>query len=215
MVYYQITVSKGPQSGLKIAIQPEQMEESMKRLFCVLSALLLIGVAVVAGDSAGHEMSGEMPPMGPPAEMKELAAMVGTWDVHGKMRMDPKAEWTDYAAVMTSKYVCGDAAILSEYSGPMMGMTFEGLGLMTYDREKSEWQSTWTDNMAARTALYTGQMKDGKTVLVGEEVFGGVAYLSRITTYDVTEQNYKWQMESSMDGGENWYTSMEATYTKR
>jgi len=187
----------------------------MKTLFCVLSALLLIGAAVVAGDSAEKEMSGEMPPMGPPPEMKELATMVGTWDVKGRMRMDPNADWMDDEGVSISRYVCGGAALLMEYSGPMMGMTYEGIGLMTYDRENSEWQTTWTDNMEARTVLYTGQKKDGKTVLVGEGKFNGATYLARTTTYEVTEQNYKWQMENSMDGGESWYTSMEATYTRR
>jgi len=147
--------------------------------------------------------------------MKESASMVGTWDVHGRMRMDPKADWMDYESVSTFEYVCGGAAVLMKSSGPMMGMTFEGVGIMTYDRENSEWQTTWTDNMSARTSLYTGHKKDGRTVMVAEEIYGGVAYLTRITTYDATEQNYKWQMENSMDEGKSWHISMEATYTRR
>jgi len=117
--------------------------------------------------------------------------------------------------VVTYKHILGGAAILTEFSSIMMGMPFEGIGIQTWDRENNEWQMTWTDNMGARTGIYTGQVDDGKMVLTGEDKYQGQTMMSRITSYDLSEAKFQWSMENSMDGGKTWVLTGRATYVRK
>lgn len=187
-------------------------------ILCVL--LILAGSAMpadstMARDSMEHKMGGQMPPMGPPEQMKDLAFLVGDWDVTGQMRMGPDQPWQDYTGTSNYHYDCDGAVMASRYESAMMGMKYIGIGFQTYDREDKQWQMTWTDNMSGRMAMYTGYRKNGKTVMVGEDKWMGKTFLTRMTIYDETDSSYQWMMEHSMDGGQNWYTSMKAEYKKK
>ena len=197
----------------------------MRTVTCVL-CLLLIGFAVgaAADDSTkaesmpGHEGMGEVPPMGAPPEMKELAFLEGDWTVAGKMKMEPtQTDWTDYTGSCTYKYIAEGAAMYSTYVAgePMMGMMFVGIGIQTYDRERKEWQHNWLDNMSGRQVMYIGTQEENGTVFTGSDLWGGQTMHSRVTTWDETPTSFEWKMEHSMDGGENWWKSMVATYTKK
>jgi hypothetical protein len=62
--------------------------------------------------------------------------------------------------------------------------------------------------------MYTGEQKDGKRVMTGVDMMNGQKMYSRFTSYDITDTEYKFMMENSMDG-ENWYISMRGVYTKK
>jgi len=188
----------------------------MGRNRLVLLAALVVIVATIplfAQDDSTSQAE-EMPPMGPPPELKELEALVGDWDVEGRFKMGPEAEWQPTEAVVTYSMTVGGAALQMDYKSTFAGMDFVGHSLMTYDRETKMWQSTWVDNMAARISLYTGTMGDDKMVLLGMDMFQGQPLRVRMTTYNMSDTLFNWMMESSVDG-ENWTTGMEATYTKR
>jgi hypothetical protein len=189
----------------------------MYRISIVLLSfsLLIMAAIAVADHHEGQEMSEEMPPMGPPEEMKQLSQFVGDWDAVGRFRMTPEEDWQDYTGSCTYKYIADGAILLMEYKAEMMGMAFSGYGWQCWDREKKEWQSTWADNMGGRITMYTGQKEGNKTVMTGDDLWQGQAYKTRMTTFDETDKSFKWLMEHSMDGGQIWYTGMEATYTKK
>lgn len=201
----------------------------MRTLSLTLSLLLLFAVAitVTAGDKEGHGdkaakdaqmmAEGEMPPMGPPEELKEMAHMVGEWAVTGKMRMDPESEdWTDYEGTTTYEWIADGAALMSTYRAEMFGMPFVGNSIETYDRETGMWQTTWLDNMAARQSTYTGKMVgEDKMVFKGEDKMGGQTFLTRITIANMSNATFDWMLEHSMDGGATWIKFMDATYTKK
>lgn len=175
----------------------------------------MLAMSAFAGDSTMHADHDMMPPMGPPEQVKELAHYIGTWDASGKAKWDPAGDWQEATAVMTYSWVADKAAVQMEYSSDFQGMKMVGLGLMCYDRENKEWQSSWIDNMGARLSLYTGNKEGDKVVLMGEEKYGGMTMHARITTYDETDDHFKWMYEMSTDGGETWVTSAEMEYTKR
>jgi hypothetical protein len=191
-------------------------EKKMKNFWGFLALILVIGGFFITGISAqeGMEEAGQpMPEMGPPQQIKDMAFMVGDWTYKGRMRMTPDDEWIEHEAKVTNSYVAGGAALQMEYSGAMMGMEMHGLGLTTYDRETGEWQDMWVDNFGARISLYTGKDEGDKRVSSGKDFMGGQVIYTRVTSYDITPTEFKWQMENSTDG-ENWYTSMEGVYTK-
>lgn len=165
------------------------------------------------------EMSGEqeMPPMGPPDEMKELAHLEGTWDVVMSSKWNPEdTVWVVDTAEAIFKYVCNGAVMMEEFTAQMMGMPFSGLMLQCFDRETGMWQTVWTDDMGARISFYEGKKTDdGKCVVQGKDMYQGQAMTTRITTYDETETSFKWMIETSMDEGKTFFKASEATYTKR
>lgn len=197
----------------------------MKKLFLTLTLLLLCAALVSAEDKTnqaakeGGEMFGEqeMPPMGPPEELKEMSFMIGEWNVKGKMRTDPTSDvWSEYAGVATYEWVANGAALMSTYESEMFGMAFIGHSVETYDRETKQWQVTWFDSMSGRQSMYTGNMVgDDKMVVKGEDKMAGMTFKTRITVHNMTEKSYDWMLEHSMDGGATWATFMDAHYTKK
>jgi hypothetical protein len=187
----------------------------MKPLKAILAFMLLLAMAVPYGYAQEEmEPAEEMPEMGPPPQMKELAGLVGTWKYKGQMRWDPEAEWTENEAKAVYKYAAGGAVLLTEYEGMIDEMMMHGLGLMTYDSENEEWVDVWVDNIAGRMSIYTGQTEDGRRIVSGTDIMNGEAIYTRTTTYDITKNSFKWMMENSIDG-EEWYISMQGVYTRQ
>lgn len=184
----------------------------MRNKFYVLIGLLII---LMAAPISAQESAEGQPPMGPPPEMKQLESLVGVWDVQMKTGMNPDTTtWESTTATCTYSYILDGAALEMDYQGTAMGMPYVALGLQTFDRETGKWQITWTDNMGARTSIYTGTMDDGKTIVTGEDLYNGVTYISRITTFNHTKNSFNSNMEFSMDGGKTFQPSAFATYTR-
>jgi hypothetical protein len=183
-----------------------------------MSVLLLsAGVAmVVAQDQGGKDKQAmEMPPMGPPEEIKEMAHLTGTWTVAGKMRMEPTSEWIDYSGTTEYKWICDGVALMGTFQSQMFGMPFMGTSIETYDREMKQWQTTWIDNWGARQSTYLGTKADGKIVYNGDDVMQGMKFKTRITVSNLADTSFDWMMEHSMDGGATWYVAMQGKYTKK
>lgn len=176
---------------------------------------LATGVAIVADHHA--EGQAEMPPMGPPAEMQQLESMNGEYAVSFFYKMDPASEeWVETKATAVLSTVAGGSAQQLLFEGDMMGMPFSGMALTSYDRATQKWQSTWVDSMAARITMYTGDLKDGKLVMTGEDLGpDGTAYSARLTTYNMTDEGYDWTYEMSLDGGATFVEGAKATYRRQ
>jgi hypothetical protein len=184
----------------------------------VWAIIALAACSVAAQDATKNQPEQQTPPMGPPAEMKQLASLVGTWDFEMKMHMsmDPTdTTWMVSKGVATFAYTVGDAVMDMTFEQPMMGQKFIGRGWETYDREKKEWQMTWVDNMGGRISLYTGSMTKDGSVFQGEDMMMGKPYLTRLSTTNATPTSYDWKGEWSMDGGKTWLVWAVAKYTKQ
>ena len=121
-----------------------------------------------------------------PGDMhKWMASTDGKWDAEVTSWMDPgKPPMTSKSSV-ENKTVMGGRYQESVYKGKMMGMDFEGHGLMAYDNAKKKFVSTWIDNMgtgimmmegtydeASKTVNMSGKMTDvtGKDLAMREVV---------------------------------------------
>ncbi|MEZ5359960.1 MAG: DUF1579 family protein [Candidatus Zixiibacteriota bacterium] len=184
----------------------------MKKVFVLLAMVLMIGSAW-AEDMPQGEM--QMPEMGPPKEMMSLESMVGKWSVDMKSRQMPEQPWEESKGSVECEYILGGSAVRQYYSGDMMGAPFSGETTMCYNRQTKLWQVTWIDNMFAQMSYYEGHWDGDKFVASNREVWMGVEYLTRMTTFNITDKSYEWKMEMSMDDGKTWFSSMEAVYTKQ
>ncbi len=187
----------------------------MKALKLILLAVVCCAAMATAEDKK-IEMQG-MPEMGPPKEMAAMAGLVGTWTCEMKMKMAPTdTAWGAMSGSASYKMELGGAALRMDFAGDMMGMPFNGISYMTYDREMKQWQSMWVDGMGARIDMtYGNPDKDGKIVMTGESMMQGQKFMVRQTTTIVSPTKHEWMYEMSMDGGKTWWTSMTAVYTKK
>lgn len=177
-------------------------------------AMVVLMTTIASAQESTMPVGEGMPNFGPPEEMQQMAVMVGDWHYAGQMKMSPEADWTNHEAEVSYSLVCGGAALQMTFTGMMMGMEMQGLSLVTFDRETKMWQQIWVDNFAARMSMYTGTFKDGKWSMGGEDLMDGQKMFTRTTTYDITDKEFKWIMENSMDG-ENWFISMRGVYIKK
>ncbi len=92
-----------------------------------------------------------------PGEMhKHLEKLVGNWTVKTSMLMDPNAPPMESMGTAKNSWVLGGRWVRQEFTGDMMGMPFEGIGMTGYDNFKKEFISTWTDNMSTTMIRSTG-----------------------------------------------------------
>jgi hypothetical protein len=109
----------------------------------------------------------------PGANHELLASMAGEWAFKSRMWMNPSAPPAESSGTATYTTLYGGRYVEGQYKGEMMGMPFEGRGLMGYDNVSGRFQTTWADNMgtmimfmegrhdaAAKTITYTGEMDD-------------------------------------------------------
>lgn len=184
-----------------------------------LRKLLLIaaGAAMALSTTVPALAQEGMPPMGPPDEIKKMAAeTVGNWDVVMKYKMDPSAaDWMEAKGTAEFSTICDGAAVVMKFDSEMMGMPMHGVSTTVYDREAGEWVESWVDNMAARMSVYRGHMEGDMLITQGEDMMQGMKYLSRNTVFNRTPGRYEWKAEMSMDGGKTWMTWGTAVYTKK
>lgn len=187
-----------------------------KSIICLMVLTCLLITPAFAQDQAAGEKNAEMPPMGAPEQMKELAFLEGTWDVNMEwLDEEDSTKWNKETAVCTYKKIIDGCGMQMSFVGSMMGMPFEGMMIQSYDRDRGEWQAAWIDIFGGKTSLYTGE-KRGDTMSVScEEIWQGQDYLSRMSTFNHTDKSFDWLMEASFDKGATWSTSGKAKYTKR
>jgi len=174
---------------------------------CLLFAAVALTVA------AAPVLAQGMPEMGQPKEMKTIQKMAGHFTCEFKYKMDPAGEWMTTTAEAEIENRLDGCVQFMLFSGNFGDMPMEGVSLTSYSRERGKWQMTWVDNMAASLSYAEGDMKDGKMVLVGKDMSMGQEMWMRYSTYDITDNSWKWTMEMSMDGKE--YMPMgEAVYTR-
>jgi hypothetical protein len=102
--------------------------------------------AWVAVDSA-TEMKAWMEYATPGEIHKELAKSAGTWTGESTMWMSEGAPAMKSTTTSTAKMVMDGRYQVTNFKGDMMGMSFEGMGVMGYDNYKKKIVSTWFDNM--------------------------------------------------------------------
>jgi hypothetical protein len=184
--------------------------------FVCLFVTLFVVVGLADDTSQKDTAQQQMPPMGPPAEMKDISWLVGDWDVTMMSGMDPDTTtWTESKASSTYKYILSGAAMQFDYKGDVMGKPYVGMGVQCFDRETGLWQVSWIDDLGARLSLYTGKRDDGSTVVVGADKWAGQDIITRIITYHETPDAFDWKMEYSTDGGKTYLPSARARYIKR
>lgn len=133
--------------------------------------LLTIALATVTAASAGEPdqeetMQAYMDAARPGEPHRYLAEKAGSWDCTIRSWMEPGGEPMVSEGTEESRMVLGGRFLESEFSGSMMGMPFEGRGVMGYDNGKQKYVGTWFDNMGTGIMSFEGNFDAQKKALV-------------------------------------------------
>ncbi|OYQ35457.1 hypothetical protein CHU92_10800 [Flavobacterium cyanobacteriorum] len=143
----------------------------MKKIY----ALALLAMAFAGGKASAQsdaEMKAWETYMTPGAAHKMMATETGTWYCDMTFWQNPDTKPEKASTTAEIKMIMGGRYQQSAYTGNVMGMPFEGHGVVAFDNATKEYISTWIDNMGTGMMVMKGKMNpDGKTmVLTGEMV---------------------------------------------
>ncbi len=153
-----------------------------------------------------------------PPGMDKLLLMVGDWHVKTEQRPQPGAPLIEgeREATITSDF--GGATVrerLTTSRGTEIEVTW------AYDRFKEYWVRASINDFTNHLDVQQGTMDDeGRLTLsnveTGTEWTGfGRTFHSRTSLFDVTEDGFTVEQETSLDGGENWFVNAKETYTRK
>jgi len=136
---------------------------------------LALAVAPVVGqdDMSEEEMMQAMMEAGKPGPHHEhLAQFVGTWKVESRFWMDPEESPMTSTGRGKNEMILGGRFLHVSYEGNIMGMQFEGFGVMGFNNLTDKYESNWVDNMSSMIYQSTGTCDDAgkKWVMVGHGV---------------------------------------------
>lgn len=146
---------------------------------------------------------------------KTLGSLVGSWNFENKFTMAPGAPEQTSKGTCTNQTVLGGRYLASEIKGDMMGMPFEGSGMLGYDNSKNKAVLTWCDTMSTGIMYAEGESKnDGKWMEFKTDVdMGpmGKVPVRMVYTIDSADK-YVFEWFETHDGKEN--KTMTITYTR-
>ncbi|PWV50547.1 DUF1579 domain-containing protein [Chitinophaga sp. S165] len=190
----------------------------MRRLL-LLSASLLFNFLLFNGTAQAQsaEEKAWMDYMTPGDIHQMIAKSDGEWSFNMQMWMKPDAPPTTSTGTTVNKMILGGRYQESVHKSTMMGMPFEGHGLLAYDNAKKIFQSSWVDNMGTGIMNTEGTWDDatksitftGKTVdpMTGKDM--GIKEIFKI----VDDNNHVMEMYMVNDGKE--FKTMEIKFTRK
>lgn len=137
-------------------------------LFLTMFAVALTAASTTtAGEPSQDEMMQAYMQAAQPGEQHEyLAGKVGTWNCTIRSWMDPSGDPMVSEGTEETRLILDGRFIESEFSGSMMGMPYEGRGVMGYDNAKQKFVGTWYDTMGTGIMSYEGEYDPRKKALV-------------------------------------------------
>ena len=153
----------------------------------------------------------------PGANHQMLSSIAGNWTFKNRMWMNPTAPPTESTGTVTYTTLFDGRFVQGQYRGDMMGMPFEGVGLMGYDNTSQRFQATWIDNMGTTIMYMTGQYDPATKALtytgqMDDPVKPGTKVSVREVVRLVSPDSHVMEWYETRDGKET--KTMEITYNR-
>lgn len=160
-------------------------------------------------------------------EMKQVASLVGEWEVTGKRRLGPDAPWKEFqttstiTSILNGRFLQERNSIPAEIVGipAAPGSRVEFLILYSYDRVHKVYRVGVLDNVFGLLDIYEGQFDNDRLVVSNEGttaiVRGGIKFAGRNTIYNVSPNSFQSDWEETRDGGKIWMVGLALTYKRK
>jgi len=167
--------------------------------FIVTVALSAVPLRAMAQDDNA------LPP--PPCSSEEVAQFdfwVGEWNL----------TWADTGkGSNTIRRVLDDCVVLEQFdSTPVMAL--KGWSVSTFDANAGKWKQTWVDNQGGYLD-FVGGMENDRMVLARSATYQGKEVHQRMVWYDIQHDEFYWNWERSLDGGEEWQVLWKIHYVRK
>ncbi|MGD8428309.1 MAG: hypothetical protein PVH63_11820 [Balneolaceae bacterium] len=135
---------------------------------------------------------------------------VGTWDLTWKASDGTIQRGTNHI-----EKILGGKVVMENFeakTGRLKG--YEGKSVSVYEKRTGTWKQTWVDNSSEYIDL-VGKV-DGNKRIFWTETTGpnGEKTLKRMVFYDITENSFTWDWESSTDNGDSWQLRWRIHYKR-
>jgi len=127
----------------------------MKRIV-ILFAACVLGTGAMAQSMSDAEMKAWQDFMTPGDVHQMMAKWDGTWTATTRMWMEPGSAPQTSSGTSVNTMILGGRYQESKFKGEAMGMPFEGVSTVGYDKAKKKFISTWVDNMGTSIMMLTG-----------------------------------------------------------
>jgi outer membrane lipoprotein-sorting protein len=158
--------------------------------------------------------------MPPPEGMEPLAALAGAWDLKIETRADPRLPWNETQSTATISALLGGRLIEERLDSTGSGTGFDVIRTWSYDRFQQLYRVTVIDSFTGHQNILEGPLEDGR--LVVSNVESGTTWKmedmtlhTRLALHDIGPDGFHVDEETSIDGGENWFTNSRITYTHK
>jgi hypothetical protein len=188
------------------------LSSSSGAVLVVLQAIVLAGSPITV--SLASEPAPQME-MGRPAQMDQIASMLGEWNVAIEMRMAPDEPFAPTTGQATVTATLDGCVQQTDFRADVMGMPLKGLEFTTFNRQTGQFESVWVDNFSGNIAILRGGFDEGRLVMTGVNNMTGQEVYMRGTREKRSDSEVYWTMDESYDGGKTWTTSMKMTYTRK
>lgn len=136
---------------------------------------------------------------------------VGTWELTWKA-----PDGTEETGTNTIEKILDDNVILENFeahSGQFAG--YKGKSFSVYQKITGTWRQTWVDNSSEYIDL-NGTFKGNKRIFITEGPGpDGNTVLKRMVFYNITENSFTWDWESSSDDGKTWKLLWRIHYKRK
>ncbi|MEQ8627983.1 hypothetical protein [Ekhidna sp.] len=152
-------------------------------------------------------------------EFDKMDFMVGDWKFNASS-MNPDGTYTTNQTFYTKcKLLFNETSHKDDfyYKDQNGNMICYGTTIRTYNEGEKRWEMLWVGNGFTESTEMVGEYKDENFYFDGKGKDQRGEYLEKITFYDISDDQYKWKMDRSYDGGKTWmknYFSYTATKTK-
>jgi hypothetical protein len=192
----------------------------MKNLFLFIFSFCVISVFTFAQEGEmemTEEMKVWMDYMTPGPMHEMLASANGEWDTKVTFWMMPGVEPQTSTGTTTNEMILGGRYQKTTHHGDMMGMPFEGMGLLAYDNATQKFYNIWIDNMGTGMMMSSGKFnkETNKAEMSGTFVdpMTGKEEPFKQTFEMIDENKHVFEMFMFHEGNE--FKSLEIEYTRK
>jgi hypothetical protein len=149
----------------------------------------------------------------PAAEMKDLRALVGTWNTEETFEQTPMMPAGTATGTNTVRLGPGGFTVLMEERSKGSLGVFSGHGVLTWDPNEKAYKTYWSDSMTPGVTISTGHKEGENIVYTGEVMMGGKKMSIRDVVSDRTPTSYT--LTEFMNDGSGEKKSMTIKFTKQ
>ena len=186
---------------------------SVKRFF--VSSLLVGSLLPMSALAQAVAAAPVQPPSGELRDgQHDFDFNIGTWKTHTRILLHPLTgsnDWVEVNNTVHVRKIWDGRAQLEEIKAEH----FDGGTLFVYNPQAHQWSQYFVDSaVGVPSQPRTGEFKNGRGELFGQESFNGRNIFVRFVWSKITPDSHHVEQSYSDDGGKTWQPNFVATLTR-